>query len=102
VVQIIENEQDAGGAELVGFRPYRSANDSDRILADWQHVIDPVDHKGPASTLGAQLGTAVEIEFQPAVAAAHMHGTAFVWVDDPDGLFSSFGTPLIQLGVFAT
>jgi hypothetical protein len=93
VVEIIENQQDAGGAERIRFRPYRSPRRPDVILASWQHVMEPDGPKGPASIPGQQLGTPVEIEFERAVSTAHQDGIPFVWIDDPDRLFPSSARP---------
>jgi hypothetical protein len=40
MAQIIENEKDAGGADRIRFRPYRSTKNPDRILGHWQRGMD--------------------------------------------------------------
>ena len=37
MVQVIDRIEDAGGAECIEFRPYRSPVDPSRILANWQY-----------------------------------------------------------------
>ena len=97
MVQIIENEQDAGGAERIKFSPYWSPINADRILANWQHAMEPIYLKGPAPILGHQLGTPVEIELQRAVTLAHQYGIPFVWIDDPNGLFPPPDRPTFRI-----
>jgi hypothetical protein len=104
MVTIIENERDAGGAERVRFKPYRSPK-TGQIFADWQHGMQPIYPKGPAAVPGSVLGTAVEIEFCHAVREAHENAIPFVWVDDPEGLFPPSDRPtfeIVPVGASAT
>ena len=93
MVQIIENEQGAGGAKCIKFHVYQSKTRPGVILANWLHAGESVRPKGPAPIDCSQLGTPVELEFMRAVTVAHQDGTPFVWVDDPDGLFPASARP---------
>jgi hypothetical protein len=98
MVQIIENEQDAGGAACIRFQVYPSKLRPGVISARWLPVGDRVAPKGPAPIDSSQLGTPVEIEFVRAVKVAHQDGTPFVWVDDPNGLFPPSARPTFSCG----
>ena len=98
MVQVIEEEQDAGGAECINFSVYRSPTTPDRVLANWQHAeMEPFHPKGAIAIASSLLGTPVEIEFQRAVTYAHEHGIPFVWVNDPDVLFSPSERPSFEI-----
>jgi hypothetical protein len=97
VVQIIENEEEAGGAKFIRFRVHPSKRTPGEVLGSWQHAMEPTYPKGPAAVLGNKLGTPAVIEFQNAVAAAHEDGIPFVWIDDPDGLFPPADRPTFQI-----
>ena len=56
MVQVIDRMEDAGGAECIKFRVYRSPRDPNRILANWQHGVS--EH-GMASIGTSQLGVPV-------------------------------------------
>jgi hypothetical protein len=94
MVQIIEKQQDAEGAECIKFRVYRSQNPNtpDLILGEWQHATEEPNPGNPKGALGianSQLGTPVGIEYEHVKTHADKHGVPFVWVDDPQGLFPS-------------
>ena len=100
MVQIIEKQQDAGGAECIKFRVYRSQNPDtpDLILGGWQHSTEePAYPKGALAVAGNQLGTPVETEYLRVVSYAHEHGIPFVWVDDPHGLYPTAQRPSFQV-----
>ncbi|SRR6266496_810315 len=100
MVQIIENQQDAGEAECIKFRVYRSPNPNtpDLILGGWQHSTEePVYPKGATAIGGNHLGTPVENEYLNVVSYAHEHSIPFVWIDDPHGLFPSSQRPSFQI-----
>jgi hypothetical protein len=86
MVQVIDRLEDAGGAEYIRFRPYRSPRPGarNRILANWQH---DVSQQGMASIGTSVLGTPVEDEYRRAYNEAVDYGVPFLWVDDPEGLF---------------
>jgi hypothetical protein len=84
MVQVIDRMEDAGGAEYIKFRVYRSPVNPERILASWQHAVE-VNRMASIGT--SQLGVPVEIEFQRAFNEAAQYGVQFLWVDDPEGLF---------------
>jgi hypothetical protein len=90
MVQVIDRMEDAGGAECIQFRVYRSPCDHNLILASWQHAVS--EH-GMASIGQSQLGAPVELEFKRAFNEAAQYGVPFLWVDDPDGLFSPAQRP---------
>ena len=86
MVQVIDRLEEAGGAEYIHFRPYRSPRDPNRILASWgPHAVDEPGRMGSLGT--SVLGTPVELEFKRAYNEAVDYGVPFLWVDDPDGLF---------------
>lgn len=97
MVEIIENEQDAGGAERIRFRPYRSTRRPGVILASWKYAPEPADPKGPALILENKLGTPAVIELPNAMIAAYQYSVRFVWIDDPDGLFPPPDRPSFQI-----
>jgi hypothetical protein len=76
--------EDAGGAEYIHFRVYRSRVKHDLILANWQHAAEV---NGMASISTNQLGVPVEIEYKRAFNEAAQYGVPFLWVHDPEGLF---------------
>jgi len=63
MVQVIDRMEDAGGAEYIKFRVYRSPVNPERILVSWQHAVQ-VNRMASIGT--SQLGVPVEIEFQRA------------------------------------
>jgi hypothetical protein len=89
MVAIVERQNDAGGAECIEFRVYRSPReDSDRILGAWQHATEePFGDKTAGAIAGNMLGTPVEVEFRNVVSFADVVGIPFIWVNDPSGLF---------------
>ena len=92
MVQVIDRLEDAGGAEHIQFRPYRSTRDPNRILASWGP--HGVDEPGRMASIGqSQLGTPVALEFKRAFNEAVQYDVPFLWVDDPDGLFSPAKRP---------
>jgi hypothetical protein len=92
MAQVIDRMEDAGGADCIRFRVYRSPREHDRILADWQH---PVEVNGMMSIGQSQLGVPVEIEFKRAFNEAAQYGVPFLWVYDLEGLFPSAKRPQI-------
>jgi hypothetical protein len=84
MVQVIDRMEDAGGAECIKFRVYRSTVNPERVLARWQHVFEV---NGMGSIGQSQLRVPVEIEYQRAFNEAAQYGVPFLWVDDPEGLF---------------
>jgi hypothetical protein len=90
MVQVIDRLEDAGGAECIRFRPYRSPRDPNRILADWQHGVS---QQGMASIGTNVLGTPVKDEYKRAFNEAVKYGVPFLWVDDPEGLFPPADRP---------
>jgi hypothetical protein len=84
MVQVIDRMEDAGDAECIKFRVYRSPIDPERILASWQHAVE-VNRMGSIGE--SQLGVPVELQFKRAFNEAAQYGVPFLWVDDPDGLF---------------
>jgi hypothetical protein len=94
MAQVIDRMEDAGGAEYIRFRPYRSPRDPSRILANWQHgAIE----NGMASIGTSQLGVPVETEFKRAFNEAVQHGVPFLLVEDPEGLFPPAKPPQIPV-----
>src|SRR5215468_5903551 len=87
VVAVIEEKEEAGSAQYIEFKVYRSLTDPDLILGSWQFAVG-----SPVETVIAEsrLGTSVEIEFRYLLDCADQHGIPFVWVNDPDELFSPF------------
>jgi len=94
MVQVIEKMEDAGGAEFIKFRVYRSPRDPNRVLASWLHAVD--EH-GMGSIGQSQLGTLVDIEYQRVLYEAAQYGVPFVWVDDPEGLFRPAKRPHVAV-----
>jgi hypothetical protein len=82
MVQVIETMEEAGGAEYIHFRVYRSKHDC--ILDRWQHGVS---EQGKASIGTSVLRTPVDIEYKRAFNEAVQYGVRFLWVDDPEGLF---------------
>jgi hypothetical protein len=82
MVQVIDRLEDAGGAEYIQFRPYRSPRDPNCILANWQHGVSQ-----QASIGTSMLSTPVKVEYKRAFNEAVQYGVPFLWVDDPAGLF---------------
>ena len=73
MVQVIDRLEDAGGAEYIHFKPYRSPRDPNRILANWGP--HGVDEPGRMASLGTSvLGTPVELEFKSAYNEAVQYG----------------------------
>jgi hypothetical protein len=91
MVQVIDRMEDAGAAECIKFRVYRSPVNPERILASWQHA------DGMASIATSKLGVSVEIEFQRAFNEAAQYGVPFLLVDDPKGLFPPAERPQIPV-----
>jgi hypothetical protein len=94
MVQVIDKLEDAGGAECIRFRVYRSPRDPNRILGSWQHGVS---EQGMASIGTSVLGTPVEIEYQRVLYEAAQYGVPFLWVDDPEGLFPPAKRPQIPV-----
>ena len=90
MVQVIDRIEDAGGAECINFKVYRSRVNPERILASWQYAVEV---NGMASIGTSQLGVPVEIEYQRAVNEAVQYGVPFLWVDDPERLFPTARRP---------
>jgi hypothetical protein len=90
MVQVIDRIEDAGGAECIEFRPYRSPVDPSRILANWQYGASV---NGMASIATSQLGVPVDIEYRRAFNEAVQHGMPYLWVNDADGLFPPAARP---------
>ena len=90
MVQVLDRMEDANGADCIRFTVYRSPRDHTLILASWQHAVS--EH-GMASIGQSQLGTPVEFEFKRAFNEAAQYGVPFLWVDDPDGLFTPAQRP---------
>jgi hypothetical protein len=90
MVQVIEKLEDAGGAECIRFKPYRSPRDPNRKLADWQHGVS---EQGMASIGTSVLRTPVKDEFKRAFNEAVQYDVPFLWVDDPEGLFPPADRP---------
>ena len=90
MVQVIDSMEDAGGAECINFKVYRSPVNPERILASWQHAVEV---NGMASVGTSQLGVPVEIEYQRAFNEAVQYGVPFLWVDDPERLFPTVKRP---------
>jgi hypothetical protein len=94
MAQVIDRLEDAGGAEYIRFRPYRSPRDPNRILANWQHGAS---ESGMASIGISQLGVPVETEFKRAFNEAVQYGVPFLLVEDPEGLFPPAKRPQIPV-----
>jgi hypothetical protein len=92
MVQIIEDQQSAAGADLIRFHPYLGQR-TGQILASWQYHVEPNDPKGPASVLSEVLSTPIDIEFCRALTVADHYGVPFIWIDDPAGLFPPSARP---------
>jgi hypothetical protein len=92
MVQIIEDKESAGGADLIRFHPYQGQR-TGQILASWQYHVEPSNPKGPASIPGHMLGTPIDIEFCRALSVADYYGVPFIWVDDPAGFFPPSARP---------
>ena len=87
MVQIIEDEQDAGGAECIRFRPYRSKRAPGEIVARWQLSQRLPEPKGAVQMTRDALDTPLRIKFMGAVELAHHDGIPLIWIDDPNHLF---------------
>ena len=86
MVQVIDRLEDAGGAEYIQFRPYRSLRDPNRILANWQHGVSQQD----MASLGTSvLGAAVKDEYKRAYNEATQFGLPFLSVDGSRGAVSA-------------
>jgi hypothetical protein len=94
MAQVIDRMEDAGGAEYIMFRPYRSPRDPNCILANWQHGAS---ENGMASIGTSQLGVPVETEFKRAFNEAVQYGVPFLLVEDPEGLFPPAKRPQIPV-----
>ena len=87
MVAVIEGKEEAGSAQYIEFKVYRSSADPDLILGSWRLTVG-----SPVETVIAEsrLGTSVEIEFRYVLDCADQHGIPFVWVNDPDELLLPF------------
>jgi hypothetical protein len=91
MVQVIERLEEAGGADYIKFRVYRSHRG---IRANWQ--CGQSEH-GMGSIGTSLLGLDVETDFKRAYNDAVQYGVPFLWVDDPEGLFPPAKRPQIPV-----
>ena len=82
MVAVIDELTEAGASPYIEFKVHRSPDDPDIVLGSWRftHGERVIDQNKP--------GTSITMEFRFAVDCADQHGIPFVWVNDPEELFS--------------
>jgi hypothetical protein len=91
LVQIIEDETEAGGAEYIEFVVWRSPTGD--IRGWWHHAREEPDRR--ASVMGSRPFTPIEGEFRRVLDWAEASHIPFVWVDDPEELFPPSVRPAV-------
>jgi len=81
VVAVIDELTEAGGAQYIEFKVYRSPDEPELVCATWRfaHGDRIIDQSKP--------GTSIPMEFRFVVDCADQNGISFVWVNDPEELF---------------
>jgi hypothetical protein len=98
LVQIIEKMKDAGSAEFIELKVYRSSADPNLIVGIWQHSESvPIEPKGAIRISQNAPGGAIEVEFKRAVDCACRCGVPFVWINDTNALFPAGKRPEFRI-----